>query len=171
MIWPSKFLIQIRYPFLLSPRYKDSSSASTFVQKQPYQSHYCNCQLQSNPDLATVKIATNLDLATKSRMTNFLLIKNRQKSNILRKFWNSKPLFSNKFLLKFSIFFSFLTLSNKLNLNKFNVSNLCFLLFFKRIMMNKWSAIENPWIATKSYWKSSWEKKHMNVQIVINVAI
>ena len=42
--------------------------------------------LQSNPDLATVKIATNLDLATKSRMTNFLLIKNRQNSNILGKF-------------------------------------------------------------------------------------
>ena len=41
--------------------------------------------VQSNPDLATVKIATNLNLPTKkkSRMTNFLLIKNGQNSNIL----------------------------------------------------------------------------------------
>ena len=39
--------------------------------------------VQSNPDLATIKIATNLNLPTKkSRMTNFLLIKNRQNSNI-----------------------------------------------------------------------------------------
>ena len=37
----------------------------------------------SNPDLATVKIATNLNLPTKkSWMTNFLQIKNRQNSNI-----------------------------------------------------------------------------------------
>ena len=42
-----------------------------------------SCIVQSNPDLATVKIATNLDLPTKkSRMTNFLLIKNLQNSNI-----------------------------------------------------------------------------------------
>ena len=39
--------------------------------------------LQSNPDLVTVKIATNLNLPTKkSRMTKFLLIKDRQNSNI-----------------------------------------------------------------------------------------
>ena len=40
-------------------------------------------QVQSNPDLATVKIATNLNLPTKkSQMINFLLIKNCQNSNI-----------------------------------------------------------------------------------------
>ena len=35
-IWPSKFLTQIRYRFLISPRYKDSCLISSFVHCRRY---------------------------------------------------------------------------------------------------------------------------------------
>ena len=36
MIWPSKFLTQIRYWFLIPPRYKDSCLISSFVQSRSF---------------------------------------------------------------------------------------------------------------------------------------
>ena len=35
-IWPSKFLTKIRYPFLTSPRYKNSCLISSFVQSRRF---------------------------------------------------------------------------------------------------------------------------------------
>ena len=45
IVWPLKILKQKGYPFLLSPKYRDSPTVSTFVQKQPYQNHYCKCYI------------------------------------------------------------------------------------------------------------------------------